>query len=223
VPSCRYEQDFTYPTAASVQASNGPDRIQVEHRVCPAGAQNLGAPFAFMSTKSAPPAADMRALVDRAEKAMDIPLPQVSLSPAADATQYVGLPVWAWVSASAWRVKSVSVSAGGVSLTMTATPTYSVWSMGDGESMTCRGPGTPYPTQGPPKPSRRESPDCGYTYGAPSTSRPGGTYPVSVTGHWKVAWTTTNGLSGSEPELTTTSSFPVTVSEIEGLVTDVRP
>ena len=152
---------------------------------------------------------------------MDIPAPNVMLSPAAAATQYVGLPLWAWIPVSAWKAKAASVSAGGVSLTMTATPAFSVWSMGDGGSMTCQGPGTPYPAQS--KRAPRKSPDCGYTYAAPSTSRPGGSYPVSVTTHWKVAWTTTSGLSGSEPDMTTTSSFHLTVSEIQGLVTDVRP
>jgi hypothetical protein len=152
---------------------------------------------------------------------MNIPALKINLSPAAGATQYVGLPLWAWTPVSVWNTKAASVSAGGVSLTMTANPAYSVWSMGDGGSMTCRGPGTPYPAQ--PRRALRNSPDCGYTYAAPSTSHPGGSYPVSVTTHWKVAWTTTNGLSGSEPDMTTTSSFSLTVSEIQGLVTDVRP
>ncbi|MBS2545483.1 hypothetical protein KGQ19_01235 [Catenulispora sp. NL8] len=106
---------------------------------------------------------------------------------------------------------------------MTATPALSAWSMGDGGSVTCSGAGTPYPAAREAKPPER-SPDCGYTYSAPSSSAPGGYFPVSVTTHWKVAWATTTGLTGTEPDLTTTSSsLRLRVSEIQALVTRVQP
>ncbi|WP_194924891.1 hypothetical protein [Catenulispora pinisilvae] len=196
--------------------------MAVRDEVCQSGAQVVGPPLSF--TPVAPPstAVNVRALIDQASKGMNIPVPQPGLSPAADATQFVGLSLWTWSPASAWVPKSVTVSAGGVSLTMTATPVFSVWSMGDGGSMTCQGPGTPYPSATSGKPPRR-SPDCGYTYARASASEPGGAFPVSVTTHWKVVWSTTTGLSGSEPDLTSSASLGLRVSEIQALVTDVRP
>ncbi|WP_143765499.1 hypothetical protein [Catenulispora acidiphila] len=105
---------------------------------------------------------------------------------------------------------------------MTATPEFAAWSMGDGGSVTCRSAGTPYPAPREPKPPER-SPDCGYTYTAPSSSAPGGYFPVSVTTHWKVAWSTTTGLADTEPELTASSSLRLRVSEIQALVMRVQP
>ena len=221
-PPCHYEPDFTYTTPAAVQADGSPSQLAVARLVCFRPSDQVGTPFRFTTLGPKVPGVNIRALVDQASKAMNIPLPRVSLSPDADATQYVGLPLWAWTPASAWVPKSVTVSAAGVSLTMTATPSFSVWSMGDGGSVTCSGPGTPYPPMSSEKPPRR-SPDCGYTYARPSISEPGGLFSVSVTTHWKVAWSTTTGLSGSEPDLTATSALGLRVSEIQALVTGVQP
>jgi hypothetical protein len=44
---CHYGHGFVYDTPASVRAHGGAFRIEVVHRVCPAGAENLGAPWAF--------------------------------------------------------------------------------------------------------------------------------------------------------------------------------
>lgn len=221
-PTCHYEPDFTYSTSAAVQAAGGPSQVSVARMVCFQPSDQVGTPFRFTALGPKVPGVNIRALVDQASKALNIPLPKVALSPNADATQYVGLPLWAWSSASAWVPRSVTVSAGGVSLTMTASPVYSVWSMGDGGSVTCSGPGTPYPSVSSGKPPR-SSPDCGYTYARPSVSEPGGVFSASVTTHWKVAWSTTTGLSGVEPDLTASSSMGLRVSEIQALVTDVRP
>jgi hypothetical protein len=220
--SCHYEPDFTYDTSAAVRADGGPSQFAVARLVCFQPSDQVGTPFRFTALGPKVPGVDIRALVDQASKAMNIPLPKASLSPAAGATQFVGLSTWMWMPASSWVPKSVTVSAGGVSLTMTATPAFSVWSMGDGGSVTCRGPGTPYPSASSGKPPR-SSPDCGWTYARASVSEPGGVFPVSVTTHWKVSWSTTTGLSGSEPDLTVSSSLGLRVSEIQALVTDVRP
>lgn len=142
------------------------------------------------------------------------------MTPAADAMQYVSLPIWLQLSPSSWVSKSASLSAGGALLTMRADPVTAVWSTGDGSSVTCRGPGTPYPALKPKDPMAA-SPDCGYTYLKPSTLQPRGTYPVSVTVHWKVTWSTTTGLSGSEPDLTAVASTRLRVAEIQALVTEV--
>ena len=219
-PPCHY--DLVTDDASVSKLTNGDlSKGRLLHQVCTPGHQVIGTPLLY-----APPPASLttstRPLVDQAVKTLHLPLPNVSLSPAADATQFVGLPTWMWMPASSWVSKSVTVSAGGVSLTMTATPVFSVWSMGDGGSVTCRGPGTPYPSASSVKPPR-SSPDCGWTYARASVSEPGGVFPVSVTTHWKVAWSTTTGLSGSEPDLTASSSLGLRVSEIQALVTDVRP
>lgn len=220
-PSCYYDAPMTYVLMPPQPgATKGTMSVQLER--CPAGGQPVGPPVLFSPVASSSGTADLHALLDQATKAMSIPPPQVSLAPSATSTQFVGLPMWAWTDRSGWAPKTATVSAGGVSLSMTATPMYSVWSMGDGGSMVCRGPGTPYPAASAVK-APRKSPDCGYAYSVPSTSRPGGAFPMTVTVHWKVAWTTTTGLAGQTPDLTASSSLSLRVSEIQALVTDVRP
>jgi len=148
------------------------------------------------------------------------PVPRIVMTPAADATQLVSLPIWLQVAPSSWAPKSETVSAGGVSLTMNAVPVSAVWSMGDGTTVTCRGPGTPYPAVKPKDPMAASA-DCGHAYTAPSESLPQGSYPVSVTTHWKVTWSTTTGLSGNEPDLTAVASTRLRVAEVQALVTKV--
>lgn len=174
------------------------------------------------STNTTSSSAAAKTLADQTRTNMTLPLPKMAMTPATDATQFVSLPIWLQLAPSSWVSRSAAVSAGIATLTMLAEPTTAVWSMGDGSSVTCHGPGTPYPAVKPKDPMA-PSPDCGYTYAAPSISRPQGAYPVSVTVHWKVTWSTTTGLSGSEPDLTAVASTRVRVAEIQALVTEVGP
>jgi len=56
---------------------------------------------------------------------------------------------------------AATAAAGAVSVTAVAKPVAVVWEMGDGGTVTCTGPGTPFPVGADPKSA---SPDCGYTY-----------------------------------------------------------
>src|SRR5437588_771114 len=72
------------------------------------------------------------------------PPPTVNLNPAATQDQLVELPTWLWIDPNQWRPVSATATAGPVSSTVTATPKHVVWKMGDGFSVICNGPGTPY-------------------------------------------------------------------------------
>ncbi|WP_331718982.1 hypothetical protein OHU23_41045 (plasmid) [Streptomyces virginiae] len=58
----------------------------------------------------------------------------------------VGLPVWMWNKPGPTRTgpATATASAGSVTVTATATVRTVVWSMGDGATITCTGPGAPY-------------------------------------------------------------------------------
>ena len=71
-----------------------------------------------------------------------------------------------------------TASARGYTVTATAEVTKIVWNMGDGQSVTCTGPGTPYADSF----GKKSSPTCGHTY----TRQ--GRYTVSATSYWTVAW-----------------------------------
>ncbi|MFI7676417.1 hypothetical protein [Actinophytocola sp. NPDC049390] len=149
-------------------------------------------------------------LAQMARKQLRLPAPTIAASPSGD--QLVNLPTWLWV-ANGWAPISATASVPGVSVTAVATPTSVTWSMGDGSTVTCTGPGTPFRAGADPKSS---SPDCGHTYRSSSARQPGETYPVSATVHWTVTWSGA-GQGGTFPDMTTTGSAAFRVAESQAL------
>lgn len=121
----------------------------------------------------------------------------------------VGLPIWLWVAspdASTWGPNTKTASAGGYSVTATGKVTQVVWSMGDGGTVACSSPGTPYSDASGAAPS----PDCGYRYGKQ------GTFTVSATSYWTITWSGI-GQSGVIHQ-TYTNSVVVTIGELQTVV-----
>ena len=65
------------------------------------------------------------------------------------------------------------------------TPNGSPGTMGDGETVTCDGPGTPYD---PAVADDAQSTECSHVYQDTSVGEPDGRYPASVTVDWSVDW-----------------------------------
>jgi hypothetical protein len=220
-PKCHYESLVPQDAPATDLSVGGePVLSDIQEQVCPAGGQVVGTPLNFVMSSPEQSQLAPKTVAEEAYSRMTVPTPLILMTPAADATQFVSLPIWLQLAAPSWITKSTTITAGGVTLTMTAVPTRAVWSMGDGSSVICRGPGSPYPALKPKDPMA-ESPDCGYTYTRPSASLPQHSYPVSVAVHWKVAWSTTAGQAGAEPDLTAVATTRLRVDEIQALVTDV--
>ncbi|MEU9496902.1 hypothetical protein AB0D73_34715 [Streptomyces sp. NPDC048215] len=142
----------------------------------------------FVPTGQAGPGAptiDPETVARKAAASMRLDGPKV-VSPRAAGTYVVGMPMWMWAepSSSTFGPVSASATAGGVTVTATAKVTRVRWAMGDGASVTCHGPGTPY------RKSREvtESPDCGHLYERPSYEEPGGRYRGTVTAAWTITW-----------------------------------
>lgn len=128
----------------------------------------------------------------------------------------VGMPVYMWTSPSpeTFGPQVLTGSVGGVTVTATAKVDRIVWSMGDGTSVTCRTPGTPYEERF----GFRMSPDCGHRYSRTSAGKPDSAYPITATSYWLVDWTGPGGSSGQIP-LTLSSSTAIVVGELQALVT----
>ncbi|HEY8986484.1 MAG TPA: hypothetical protein VIU15_43800 [Streptomyces sp.] len=150
-------------------------------------------------------------LAQVAREQLRLPSPQIQASPAGE--QLVNLPTWLWLDRGVWDPVSATASVPGVSVTAVARPKSVVWAMGDGSSVTCDGPGTPYGARANPKST---SPDCGYTYRSSSAEQPSSAYAVSATVHWTVSWSGA-GQSGVFPGLTTTSNAGFRVAESQAL------
>ena len=83
--------------------------------------------------------------------------------------------MWASPGASYFGPLTASASDRGLTVDITAKVDRIVWDMGNGDKVTCTGPGTPYERDGPAR--RPALPDCGYDNGYPKA----GTYRVSAT------------------------------------------
>lgn len=143
----------------------------------------------------APP--DPRVVAASARDRLALPAVAVRLSPVGQ--QLVGLPTWLWIDAAGWRPVSRSASVPGATVTATATPVSVRWTTGDGTTVVCSGPGTPYsPTVAP----EAASPDCGHVYRSVSSE---GGLAVSATVTWSVSWSGA-GEAGVFPGLSSTGT-----------------
>lgn len=167
---------------------------------------------AFWSKDVPAPAVDPAVLAQRAVDSMLLAGPAI-VSPRTDGRYTVGVPMWLWVSQSptTWGPNTASASAGGITVTATARVSSVVWAMGDGSSVTCKSPGTPYTAGRGMSPS----PDCGHLYRATSAGQSGGVYKGTATSTWSVDWAVTGG--GRTGQLTEVreSPFAVSVGEVQ--------
>ena len=141
---------------------------------------------------TSPPSAPSPAQLARSALAqIRLSAPTIRMAPPTDKL-IVNFATRLWINPSIWRPLIATAAVGGVSATVTATPSRVVWNMGDGSTVTCRGPGNAYD---PSRDPSLQPTDCSYTYQAPSKSQPGGRYAVSVRVYWHAVWTS-RGVAG---------------------------
>jgi hypothetical protein len=182
--------------------------ITVQTLACPVGG---GAPAGGGRAPAPPPPAVLARL---AVRYLRLPDPMIQSSPAPGALQLTRLPVWLWV-ADVWQPQSKTAQVPGESVTATAAPVSAAWSMGDGTTITCTGPGTPYGGTNP----AAASPTCGHTYQESSAGQPGGAYRVTVTITWDITWKGTRGAGGVLAPLETVTAAEFRVAESQALNT----
>lgn len=148
-----------------------------------------------------------------------IPVPLVGTSPPAH-RGIVSLPMWWWVSASTWRMVTVSVwiptPTGPFVVRATAKPVKLIIDPDDprsrrGGRFTCTGPGVAWN----PRMGDSAMGPCMHTY---SHALRGARARVSI--EWAISWKSNRGAAGRLPNRRTTRVVPVTVNEIQALVTD---
>jgi hypothetical protein len=147
-------------------------------------------------------------LAQRAYRVLVLATPVIGMSPGPGVAQLVRVPTWLWLDPAMWGPRSASASVPGLSATVTAVPVRVVWSMGDGTTVVCAGPGTRF-VAGRSNPYAA-SPDCGHTY-----TRAG---PVTVTAtvSWRVRWAG-GGTAGVLPGLVSASSVDLRVVEAQAV------
>jgi len=168
-----------------------------------------------------PVVVDPLALVEQAIAKMQLGKPVIGIVPKPTPESNEGavnLPVWMWTGRGKHDVGPLSASAaipGVLSVTATAKVTRIVWTMGDGGSVTCAGPGTQFD----PSYGATMSPTCGYKYEQTSDDQRNGRYTVTARSDWTIHWTSSDGDSGdlSRP---LSSSVSIKIGELRPVLVD---
>lgn len=105
-------------------------------------------------------------LAQQALAKLRLPTMRAASNGGSSQTSYVGVATWLWLDGAQWHALSATAAVGTRSVTLVATPTTVTWAMGDGNSMSCAGPGEPFSA------ASASDPPCGYTYRASSADQP---------------------------------------------------
>lgn len=154
----------------------------------------------------APPPVSPEVLGDVALAQLVVPLPDPVMAPPPN-NQLTGLTTW--LHLPGWDERSVTASAGGVSVTAHARPIEARWSFPDG-SVTCHGPG---PRWSSSVPDDAET-SCGHTPVTASFTRD---VPdeMSVAVTWDRWWTSSTGATTDVGPLTRTTTQPLVIREYQ--------
>lgn len=154
----------------------------------------------------------------QASSELQLPLPQISTSPASPVPAVINLPVYLTVNAAAWQPVTATANIGGISATATATPDHVQWRISDGKSVSCPGAGVPYNGSWGATPPPASTGACTYTFAWPDQT---GNYSISATVYYHVTWTSTGVAGGGDLGLIPgpTATVPVTVDQIRSIVT----
>ncbi|MEU0947560.1 ATP/GTP-binding protein [Streptomyces canus] len=185
---CVYKPADPQPPAGSLDwEGHEPGDGAVYEQTCGWGGVDGNTIVRMVWLADPPPQAtvDPAVLAQRAVDSMTLLGPDIA-SPRAAGKYTVGVPMWMWVnqSATTYGPNTASASAGGITVTATAKVSKIVWKMGDGASVTCNGPGTPYQASE----GMAQSPTCGHVYSKTSAGAKSGRFPVTATSTWTIDW-----------------------------------
>lgn len=169
-------------------------------------------------TAGVPPVVDLSRLARRAEASIVLPKPTIGFDPSPFSV--VNIVTWLWIDPALWRERSATASILGVSATAVARPVSVTWQTGDGQTVTCAGPGAVYRID---VPADAQSTSCWHVYTESSAGQgPAGdndaAFRLRATVNWAVTWSASGVTAGGTlPALTTTSSTSLRVEQIESI------
>jgi hypothetical protein len=145
---------------------------------------------------------------DQARKLLPLSPPAIELSPPVGVAQLVGVPTWLWLG-DAWHPLQASATLDGVTSTVTARPTSVSWLLGDGTTVRCDGPGTPYDTNRSPD---GQQTTCSHTF------EQRGQFAVTATVSYETTWAASTGDGGALDPVARSATVAVTVDEAQALI-----
>lgn len=211
---CYYKlADPQPPAGAPVWQGHAPGDGAIYTRWCGAlGGDHRNAGGAWLPTPPAgAPIVDPAALAQQLIARLALRPPIARLAPPSGTEGLIGLPVWMWSERGGDVTGPVSdsMTVGTVTVSLVASISSIVWTMGDGHNVTCAGPGTPYTATA----GAEASPDCGYVYQLPSKDEPDGQYTITATSTWTIAWQG-GGQSGQQTLQLTSEPASLAIREL---------
>lgn len=185
----------------------------VYERTCRNGPDGAPIISTFIADAAADvPDVDPAVVAQQAVAKMKLVGPDIA-SPRTAGRYVVGMPMWMWVNKSptTYGPNATIATAGGVTVSATAKVTKIVWTMGDGSTVTCNGPGTAYTASY----GKQKSPTCGHTYTHTSATQKDGMYPVAATATWTVDWQVNGGGETGQFTETRQSQAQVPIGEVQ--------
>jgi hypothetical protein len=194
----------------------GPEPGEWVVYACTGTAIDGAIPLEWIQTVAAANPVNTAALAQQAVSKLALASPTVEMAPPPGTAQLVNVASWLWIAPGLWDAKSASATAGTVTATATATPAKVVWNMGDGNQVTCDGPGVIYDLSTP-----NAATNCSYTWTEPSSGQPNGEFEVTATIYWQVSWTAVGALGGGNFGLLPgpITQVPVRVTESQAINT----
>jgi hypothetical protein len=188
----------------------GPKGIEILHaKSCPDGT------FALIYV---PPVnvADVRAAA-RQSIEKQLPLPALNVSP----SQGGLIRMQNWLAVQPVADVTATAAVGPVWITMTATQNSLLWDMGNGDTVTCDGTGSPLPdgTNNMLDDNINGAAECGYTYQHVSAPQFGANddlaYENTVTTAWAITWIDYTGATGTLANLERSTNWNFQVRQIQ--------
>jgi hypothetical protein len=187
---CRYQ--LLGPQGQQLLGAGGPQPGQWVIPICAGpGTIDPMPPFWVSQATGAVPPVSPATVAQQAVSELALPTGAIGMAPPTSRDQLVHVASWLWIDRATWRPATATATAGPVTATATAMPVKVVWNMGDGDQVTCNGPGTPYDSSQP-----NATTDCSYTWRASSAGQPGGVFEVTATVYWQVTWTAAGAPGG---------------------------
>ncbi|MCZ4125775.1 ATP/GTP-binding protein [Streptomyces sp. H39-S7] len=211
---CTYKPTNPQPPAGSAMwEGHAPGDGLVYDERCVISPTNIVNRTVWAAQPPTAPVVDPAVLAQQAVDKMLLRGADIGITPKPGGRGVVGMPVYLWTTRSAetYGPNTATASAGGVTVTATAKVSKIVWAMGDGHTVVCTTAGTPYQAAY----GKAPSPDCGYRYTQPSSTQPGGMFPVTATSTWTIDWQGA-GQTGQLTEVRN-SAVNITVAEVQVL------
>jgi hypothetical protein len=199
---------FFYP--GTRKGPNGEDEV-LYLKVCP----NPNGSSQFIYVPPVNVAAVRAAALDSVKRLL--PLPVLNVSP----SQGGLIRMQNWLAVQPVADVTATASVGPVWITMTATQNSLLWDMGNGDTVTCDGTGSPLPdgVDNMLDDDVNGAAECGYTYQHVSAPKFGANddsaYENSVTTAWAITWVDYTGATGTLADLERSTAWNFQVRQIQ--------